>query len=733
MNLGALKLEFRQYLEDNNLLDKKDIKGNADDISIFLYANEFNDFIESEYKTDDSFKSKSITEILSMKINADREIVDTEGTESDKETQETDNNINSKENSETTNNIFNDIFNELIKNDEFFNKLDNDGDNNISQDEFKQFMNTIKNLDENEEDISLMDLLSAADYIKNNEFDKLINPTQDEDNQKIPETETDKDNSSENSENIGTNSSSSGINYTGSSNYAGGTSSLSNSNPASENKSSEKSVNNMSKAELQEEAKTTESDITDKKKILDNLYNGENPQLAQIQNNIDSSFDEYISALSEKDSNLAEAVRNNESKIKDKESEISKKEAEITNQELAVSDAENQYNNSIETVNALQAALDKLLSTDSTDYTSEKQQELSTKISDARSKLEIAKKNKIKAKDKLDDENKKSDKLKEELKKLKEEDLVALNNAKKALEEKVVKYSSIQELMDNYNKNKEEYNVQKDNLIKQASKDLLSAQNHLNEVNTALNNKNNKETTSKLSMYELFKDDIEYNIEYIDNGETMPYVIIGPKDAELGEDLPAVLYLHGKGQVGGNGDSIINGISPANFMPDWDLKDFNGYIICPVLTGKYNTGTWQSKQAVEYVDQLLDSLTTTTKYNIDEEKIALTGASLGGTGALYIGQYLSHRFCAVASMSGYYDSEVNLNNFNIPVLGYSGKPEMGEDSNSYNYMDSAFGDKLNVYNCSHDQLPEAVYSEDSNGDGCSDFLELLFEILCNQN
>ncbi len=729
MNLGVLKLEFKQYLEDNNLLDKKDIKGNANDISIFSYANEFKDFIASEYKTDDSFSSKSITEIMSMEITADGEIVDTKGTESNKETQETDKNLNSQENSETTNDIFNDIFNELIKTDEFFDKLDNDGDNNISQDEFRQFMDTIKNLDDNEEDISVMDILSAADYIKNNEFDKLINPTHDEDNQKIPETETDKDIPSENSQNIGTNNSSFGTNYTGSSNYAGGTSSISNSNPVSENKSSEKSINNMSKEELQEEAKTTEQDIKDKKKNLNNLYNGENPQLTEIQNNIDSSFDEYTSALEKENSTLAEEVRNNESKIRDKESEISTKEEEITNQELTVSDAENQYNNAVETVNALQATLDKLLSTDNTNYTSEKQQDLSTKITNARSELEKAKKAEKKAEKKVDDENEKLDNLKKELKKLKEEDLEALNQEKKTLEEKIAeKYSSIKELMDNYNKNKEEYKVQKDTLIQQASQELLSAQTHLNEVNTALNNKNNKETTSKLSMYELFKDDIEYNIEYIDNGETMPYVIIGPKDAELGGDLPAVLYLHGKGQVGGNGDSIINGISPANFMPDWDLKDFNGYIICPVLTGNYNAGTWQNQKAVEYVDQLLGSLTT--KYNIDKEKIALTGASLGGTGALYIGKYLSHRFCAVASMSGYncYDAEVNPNNFDIPVYGYSGTPEMGEDRKSYNYMKSAFGDKLNVYNCSHDQLPEAVYSKDSDGDGCSDLLELLFEI-----
>ena len=707
MNLEILKLGFKKFLEDQKIIDADDKDSQLNDISIFTYADEFKEYIESEYKTDSLFSQKNINDILSMEISSDGKLVDK------------DDNENTDEDLSTGNNILVDLYNELIEIDDFFAKVDKDNSKDISKEEVSQFFNTIKDLDGESEDFSASDILSAASLIKDNEFDKLSVDDSDAQESDIGGKEDDKTTDT-------AQLSSGGGSYGGGS-YGGGSSTSLN-KTSGEETDAKKSVSEMSKAELEEESKIAESNVSEKKKSLDDIYSGNNPQLEEIQNNIDSSFEEYTSALEKEDSIMAEKVKEIESKINNEEAKIYKKEQEIKNQEFIVSDLESQYDDSVETVSSLGDTLYQLQNIDDKNFTPDKKQNLEAKISAAQEEYDKAKENRDTLKHKLETEKDNLKGLKDDLSKIEKENVLDdLYKEKTALEGDIAeKYPSIKKLMDEYNENNKLYKTTKDSLIRNTSKELKSEQIYLSEINTQLNITNNKETTKKLSMHQLFESDLEYDIEYVNDGETMPYLLVGPKDADSGEDLPVLIYLHGSGEIKAYDDKMVNG-SNKNLLPynllanENNFENFNGYIICPVLGGEYGSN-WRNENAVNYISNLLDTFSATHKIN--EDKVALAGHSLGGIGAEYIGYHLSSRFCSIGVLSGY-NSGVDISQLDIPVYGFVGQGDS-------EYMTTTFAqrvgsDKLYIQKgVGHGGVPRSVFLTDSNGNGRSDFFEMLF-------
>ena len=216
MNFESLKLGFINYLEEISETTNKEYITTNSDVSIFMYANEFKNYLKDELNCDTSIFSKNINEILEMEIvngqltNKDEfiaqgEITDTEGIDGsetptlededteDKETSTTNSTGEIKDNniSDETELIQN-ILNDLLKDENFISYIDTDQNSEINEEELINFLNSIKNNDKNDESISLEDIIIATQEMQDGTY-KINNSKEslDEDsNETLPQSAT---------------------------------------------------------------------------------------------------------------------------------------------------------------------------------------------------------------------------------------------------------------------------------------------------------------------------------------------------------------------------------------------------------------------------------------------------------------------------------------------------------------------------------------------------------------
>lgn len=222
-------------------------------------------------------------------------------------------------------------------------------------------------------------------------------------------------------------------------------------------------------------------------------------------------------------------------------------------------------------------------------------------------------------------------------------------------------------------------------------------------------------------------ESITFSYEYVadEDGVIIPYGLFTPSSAEFNEKTPLIVWLHGSGERNVSQTSFENTGLPY-VLKRWTLHGFNAYVVCPQLYRQFDTGLWMKDEAVDNLKALLQELTT--KYNIDPERIILTGHSLGGQGSTYIASKMPDVFSCVAVLSGY-DCYMDLP-IDVPVCGYVGSTAYGESSTSHSYMTGDFRNEyptaeVYVLNSSHGDLPWDAFNRDLNKDNKSDLIEWM--------
>lgn len=210
----------------------------------------------------------------------------------------------------------------------------------------------------------------------------------------------------------------------------------------------------------------------------------------------------------------------------------------------------------------------------------------------------------------------------------------------------------------------------------------------------------------------------------------MPYVLYTPSTATQNESIPLIVWLHGGGEVGVGSESFLNS-GLLKVLNEWSLEGFNAYVLCPHLAWRWNFGNWRNQYAVNHLQQLLDTIIE--NYNIDINNIIIVGHSLGGDGAMYMACELPNYFSKLVVLSGYWSSP-NLEKIVIPVRGYVGTVQYGEDYGSVYHMTHDFATifgKENVFmvEASHGEVPKATFTEDKNNNNRSDIIEWMFDKL----
>lgn len=141
--------------------------------------------------------------------------------------------------------------------------------------------------------------------------------------------------------------------------------------------------------------------------------------------------------------------------------------------------------------------------------------------------------------------------------------------------------------------------------------------------------------------------------EYSREGSKMAYGMCIPSTASSSDSLPMIVWLTGSGESAQSLDSLkVSGL-PNDLLQEWTRKGYEGfsaYVLCPLL--QQSNGYYNEEQNVNKLRALLDDVIS--RYNIDRSNIVLMGNSRGGTGAMYIGNYLAEYFTKCVVCSGFH-------------------------------------------------------------------------------
>jgi predicted peptidase len=124
----------------------------------------------------------------------------------------------------------------------------------------------------------------------------------------------------------------------------------------------------------------------------------------------------------------------------------------------------------------------------------------------------------------------------------------------------------------------------------------------------------------------------------------LKYVLHVPEQAQRGphEKWPAILFLHGLGESGDDPSAVLREGLPPYVAA---RPDFPFIVVAPQCPWD----TWWP-ELVDSLDQLLLHCGRTLP--IDQERLYLTGLSMGGYGSWYLGALWPERFAAVAPICG---------------------------------------------------------------------------------
>ena len=120
----------------------------------------------------------------------------------------------------------------------------------------------------------------------------------------------------------------------------------------------------------------------------------------------------------------------------------------------------------------------------------------------------------------------------------------------------------------------------------------------------------------------------------------MEYLCYLPPDYGQKESWPLLLFLHGAGERGADLE-LVKKHGPPKLIEQG--KHFPMIVVSPQCPeGQW----WQPVELLALIDDIVE------KYKVDEDRIYLTGLSMGGFGTWGLAAYAPHRLAAIAPICG---------------------------------------------------------------------------------
>ena len=172
--------------------------------------------------------------------------------------------------------------------------------------------------------------------------------------------------------------------------------------------------------------------------------------------------------------------------------------------------------------------------------------------------------------------------------------------------------------------------------------------------------------------------------EYTSDGYTLPYRLYIPKNYDCGEMYPLVLFLHGAGERGVDNEKQLE-VGFKRMFEDVTSPIYDAIIVAPqcpegaqwVMTpwanGNYVVDNVPESRELECVCGILDECRDT--YNIDEDRVYVTGLSMGGFGTWDMLARHGSRFAAGIPVCGGGDPSRAKDLKRIPIWTFHGSSD----------------------------------------------------------
>jgi len=135
-------------------------------------------------------------------------------------------------------------------------------------------------------------------------------------------------------------------------------------------------------------------------------------------------------------------------------------------------------------------------------------------------------------------------------------------------------------------------------------------------------------------------EDVFQERKYECDGYTMPYRIYVPKNYDCGEKYPLLVFLHGAGERGNDNkknlvyiDIMFNDIESPVYdciMVVPQCPEEKQWVNTPWSEGNYSISEVEESRELEAVCAIMDEVRDF--YNIDDDRVYITGISMGGFG-----------------------------------------------------------------------------------------------------
>ncbi len=487
---GEVSNEVSEEASEEN--DEKKYDLDNKNISVFSYADEFDQFLNEKYKDDIDDAKMKTDDLLNLKFEDGKFIEEEKKTDSEI----TDNAASTEEkNDEDTSDAklpLVGILNDLMTDEKMKSIIDSDGNGEINKSEAKAFLKAIEDLDGNSGDISIKDILAGTKKIQ--ELD--LSEYQDEDTDG-DDSSTDGASSAAGASDAGT----SGVSGYSPAYGSGGVSatSASPSSAQSVSETSNTADEGESIEDLEKQKTEKENDVKTALEAFNQVYTGENTNVKAAQNKYDTSKADYEKLLQKEENLTAEQKKQLEDaikKVEEKTKAVDQAQIKLQEAETALTTQQGIIAQDESNLGALKDALKAIKGQKGDD--SDTKSEIKSKTSELNSKISAAEKQLNNDKAKLKELTKTRDKAKSELD-TKQKDLEKAQGEKTKLEtELIVNNEKVsQELKSALTTfNEAEKNVQtvKDSEAETAKGAIDKSQGELREINNKISEKKAEKT-----------------------------------------------------------------------------------------------------------------------------------------------------------------------------------------------------------------------------------------------
>ena len=145
----------------------------------------------------------------------------------------------------------------------------------------------------------------------------------------------------------------------------------------------------------------------------------------------------------------------------------------------------------------------------------------------------------------------------------------------------------------------------------------------------------------------------------------MSYLLYLPKDYEQQESWPLLLFLHGSGERGEDLE-LVKMHGPPKLIAAG--QDFPFIVVSPQCP---KDRRWEPIELVALLNDL------SNKYKVDDDRIYVTGLSMGGFGTWQLASYAPDRLAAIAPICGGGEKHWVKQFAHLPVWAFHGAKDTG--------------------------------------------------------